>query len=101
MEEASASYDRAKSIYGPDLGFGTESGIPSLRAAQERLQEVKLATKDDRLFPAFRAARSRGEQIGLPNVAPIQTGNNTDIFTRQALSGNNPATQQIAQRTRR
>lgn len=101
IEQASSDYDRAKSIYGDDLGFGIESGIPSLSAAQDRLQTIKQSTRDDRLFPAFRAARSRAERIGLPDVAPMQTNFNSDVNRRKALAGGNPDTQAIAERGQR
>jgi len=101
IENARDSYERAKSIYGDDLGFGVDTGIPSIKAAQERIQSTKQAVRDDRLFPAFRAARSRAERMGLPNVAPIQTNFNNDVSRRKALAGNNPDTQAIAEKGQR
>ena len=73
----------------------------TVSAAQDRLQTIKQSTRDDRLFPAFRAARSRAERIGLPNVAPMQTNFNSDVNRRKALAGGNPDTQAIAERGQR
>jgi len=112
--EANEAIARARQLYGDEVDlFGGASALPSIQAAQQRQQEVGASMPDIKspfTIPSLaRAAVRQSEAFGrnfdrgmlLPEVNPVEVPENFDIFTREALSGNNPATQQIAQRTRK
>ncbi len=101
LEEAEQAYMRANEIYGAEIGFaGAVSTLPSVQAVQERQREVNRGLMNPlrEPLPSIQSAIQRQRQVGssmpLPQVNPVQLPN------RRALAGNNPNTQDLADRLR-
>lgn len=101
LEEADQAYARANEIYGDEINYaGAISALPSVQAVQERQREVnrELMNPLKEPLPSIQGAIQRQKQVGsstpLPQVNPVQLPN------RRALAGNNPNTQDLADRLR-